>query len=242
MKKLFATTTLLMLNILIGTTSASANLTQQQEDTIIEKYQLKPQIDAIVFDMIGGEDKYITANDGQRYHLPAFIDEAEEGKLATKLDRIAKQYGIVYPYIAESNAFYKMLYLYVNTEEERQKLNNLSNKAIYKSIKALEKCVLVNTKLCPKPARIGSTYLTSGYIEESLKWLNFTADAGNADSAFLLALLHVDEIYIPKDIVKAKRYYKRAFDLHVANNNFINAEEVENHYKEAFKDVKGLNY
>lgn len=241
MKKLF-TTILSTLSMLLGTTSVSAALTQQQENSIIEKYKLKPQIDAIVLDLVGGEANYVTGKDGQRYHLPSFIDEVEEDKLEAKLDELAKKYGIVYPYIAQSNTFYQMFYLYFNTQEDREKLNNVNNKAIYKSIKALEKCVLANTNLCPKPSRIGSSYLTAGYIEPSLKWLNFTADAGDADSAFLLALLHIDKIYIPKDVVKAKKYYKQAFDLYVANKNFSGAKEVDEHYKNTFEDSKGLSY
>lgn len=229
--------------MLLGTTSVSAALiTQQQENSIIEKYKLKPQIDAIVLDMVGGEEKYITGSDGQRYHLPSFIDEVKEDKLEAKLDEIAKKYGIVYPYIAQSNAFYQMFYLYtIDTQQDREKLNNVNNKAIYKSIKALEKCVLANTKLCPKPGRIGSSYLAAGDVGQSLKWLNFTADAGDADSAFLLALLYIDEIYIPKDVVKAKKYYKQAFDLYVAKQSFSGAKEVDDHYKNTFKDNKGLN-
>ena len=76
MKKSF-TTTMLTLGITLATASASAALTQQQEDKVLKK--LKPEIDALVLDMVGGEEQYFTLKDGKRVHLPVPIENDNRG-------------------------------------------------------------------------------------------------------------------------------------------------------------------
>ncbi len=238
MKKLF-TTTMLTLGMALATASASAALTQQQEDKILEK--LKPEIDALVLDMVGGEEQYFTLKDGKRVHLPIPIDPKEEAKIAAKLDAIAKKNGIVYPYIAQADKFLEMFYIYFPGEEGKQKYS-LAKMPVYKSIKALEKCIMVNAPLCPRKASVGSTYLGDGDVDNAVKWFNITAKSGHGDSAFMLALLNIDGKFLPKNPTQAKKYYKQAFDIHMKNRDLAAAKEVNDHYKESLNDNRGLDY
>lgn len=238
MKKLF-TTTMLTLGMALATASASAALTQQQEDKILEK--LKPEIDALVLDMVGGEKQYFTGKDGKRVHLPKPIAPKEEAIIAAKLDEIAKKNGIVYPYIAQADKFLEMYYIYFPGEEGHREYS-LTKTPIYKSIKALEKCIMANAPLCPRMGSVGAAYFNDGYIEDAVKWLNITANAGHGDSAFMLAILNIDGEHLPKNPTQAKKYYKQAFDIHMKNHDLAAAKEVDDHYKERLNDNRGLNY
>lgn len=116
MKKSFTTTMPLKHHFRYGFGISDLNPTAK--DKVLKK--LKPEIDALVLDMVGGEEQYFTLKDGKRVHLPVPIDPKEEAKIAAKLDAIAKKNGIVYPYIAQADKFLEMFYIYFQVKKENK--------------------------------------------------------------------------------------------------------------------------
>ena len=143
--------------------------------------------------------------------------------------------------IAQADKFLEMFYIYFQGEERKQNYS-LAKMPVYKSIKALEKCILANAPLCPRMGSVGSTYLGDGDVDNAVKWFNITAKSGHGDSAFMLALLNIDGKFLPKNPTQAKKYYKQAFDIHMKNRDLAAAKEVNDHYKESLNDNRGLNY
>ena len=155
---------------------------------------------------------------------PKPIAEKEEEKIIKRLNQIAEEQQISYPYIVQID-HYELLGLGLTDGKEKEDRRVLSNTNYNKAMMALQSCVVMDVKQCPKPVRLVEAYIRAADFPNAAKYGKYMIDAGDGETTSLMGILLGEMASSSEEkkqgddlIIKSIPMYLREFDFKAANS------------------------